>query len=1748
MSASSSTAFSNLPARPPTPPRDTNAPHHATACLDDGNETGKVQRTKASAKSAAPISSPHSPPTSQESASGSGTAKRVDFTPNPTYHQIARTGQLSSPSAQLRKRRPTARDAKPLRSILKQATHPPPLTPDDLDSKLSYFSPHEPGSFARMLQSAISQLAGASVPARLDAYLALNGALRAYENVPDADTMVAKMSLLMQFLTRDMAWKNTAGTLDTNIVTQSIKLTSTIMYDRRLAAALDDDFRSFVIDRSITVVEHADMPKAIVKNHMMLLAQQRFSSKAMTAAQADRTINTITSVEERCSGNTVIGIRLVIYQRLLEQAPVIMLQRMRDWFEHVVHGMLSSIKDIRVRAIEICNAAGLTLGTQPLATKTVLDLFDSQVEGEQTFGTYIELRLGQMIKEKDLEVGAYVPQIWSAIVLLFRNKRHLLEKWSGFKAWLKLLQQCLNVSDLAIKHQAYLAWNKLVFTVMPDSSTSRSMMRMLMVPPHTGLNTRKADKNAKAIHMIAQNTYHHLLHYSLRPGLSHEELDVAWDDFVEPTLSHMIEANAYGRQVVCEIVHGLCSSRSGTWNVNVANEAAEIQPSDLPRLDPKWVRSRFAKVLKLVQAVFTTVASTSESGSAALNRVWYAFVQSVADAGTQEIKTSNDLKQAVAHIVGLCRTVWQGSSAPAGDMTMELFVQRYVSLLSVAVGCIGTGAFSEEFLIKTNEDAIQVASTPSHRQSKHHIIPQSPLVYLFGLLYQPPSWLQQTQLLAIPASALLKLLTSSRPSANARTEMIAKSSQTWSTGYAVNATQSHAAGLWQCLAEETRAILQSPDATLSDSAQSQSLGLELRHASAILAQGLPYVQGNSDVLQAYLDLYDAMFSVARKGAGVAGTVVAVVEPSAKSVLENATSASPAARLSVARHLISTALWPRSKQELDQARKALWGIGLAPHNAAIFDPYDHLYKLLSEELTRMYEELHDITDLSETAVYFLARCPPSLLPVAMRKTQAGFACWIADSERKTATDTSMLIMITSMWTGMVLLLDTLPQRDSALLKALEPLLIAGFTSPHKSIVNQTVIFWNASFGAQDALEYPRQLAKVLQARAIETEMTLPGFSLADSLAEEFVLPAFFESQSQAAVNQRKLQASSAAADHEVGRVPATIQPLLSAHFAAQQSPQVPRTLAGTGVKSLRSKRPGPKSRLRHNDSQIDFAPIESSPGLPIGESQLTERQREVKAKQQSNAHVFPNLSSSPAIRSSAPYAGIPKRLDFAANKNDEYAGTPKRSPDARAHMSDDVTSSPTPSSNRDGESARLAVDEDEMTEDDNAQDPPSSPPRQEEDALPHVDADLIHDGDAIDETIDEVEKHGMSAAPSPLVSKSPAPTARDSDLPSDTLLPAEQLQLEAEQAANRSSLDDMTEGTTFFSSPMRQAPNSADENAAPGDAVDQVEVVSVESPEISRIEESFIALPPPTEGEVDSPESQQSQRSTRKRKRSANESRASKKRKSHSPLKAITGFFSSFVGGSHKQQDEDDDMEEDIVVVHSVHSPPKSESARKAPSPVVVIPVARVEPAEPSPPEKDTPPSESRSQTRRRRRQSNKSTTDALVASPSLSSQPPSLKRKASQRDESSALEEPATSFVKDTPAPPKKRKQREGPDLQLVNEVRSSQEAIDLRRSTRRSRATSSQPDEVEKEDDGQDAQHAMDDQLATPQKQSDQVAIAPEVDRNPPSPRTILGRLKDVLADLPRMLLGSQEEREMDDVLFEIRREVHEASRRGRQ
>lgn len=753
-------------------------------------------------------------------------------------------------------------------------------------------------------------------------------------------------------------------------------------------------------------------------------------------------------------------------------------------------------------------------------------------------------------------------------------------------------------------------------------------------------------------------------------------------------------------------------------------------------------------------------------------------------------------------------------------------------------------------------------------------------------------------------------------------------------------------------------------------------------------------------------------------------------------------------------------------------------------------------------------------------------------------------------------------------------------DTTVLKALGPLVVAGFSSPQKAIVNQTIVFWNASFGCQEMLEYPAQLERLLRAWATETDLVLPNFPEGDNEDVSTLLPAFFETQIDAPLQPESPSIVHNDLVHEVGRVPSTAPTARSTHFPARSADQTGKShsspATGTTKTSVRS---ATKARLRHDDSQVRFASIESSPVHYEDSQTLTERQREVKARQRGDAQMFPDLSSSPVAKSSASARSVQKRLDFTSSDSNhagagEDAGTPLASQEADGHLSDDLPSSPTPSSTKDVESARMDIGADDDTGVEDACDPPSSPPEQEDDreelgeldvhglgtAIADTDAGPAHTGhtdDALEPNrIDEGDHHQFESLRVAYQS--------GSDLPSDTLLPTEQLLFEEQEAAARveeaAIADEETEGNTFLDGRTVLSETAQPEAAQDGFTGDRqqagIDMRELEA-DVSRVEDSCLG-----EATVDGKEDDaqpitghQSQRSTRKRKRPSTSLQALKKRKQQSPLKQAMSFFSSFV---RRSQEEDGDMEDEIVVASSQpsNSPASARAQQAISSPTMVVEVPP-EPVEEKavPVKEDSTPSQQSQKRARRRGRPRKSETPTPAVSQTEAAPVRSLKRKASVLSTAGSTDEPATSFVKDTPAPSKARRVRRGPDTELVQKAQLSQEESGVGRTTRRTVAAVVLPEQdghglaVDEDAGGEPEMESNDGQVRTkgqlPSHES--AAAANPSGRKIATPKSILGRLRDVLSDLPKMLLGTQEERELDDVLFEIRKEVYEAGKRAK-
>ncbi|KAI5199575.1 hypothetical protein E4T39_06145 [Aureobasidium subglaciale] len=1784
----SAASLEHLANRPPTPPKDVEHDvNQAITLLNVDFETSLDQVQQTASRAGTPVQP--SPPSSQDNGSHHKSSKRVVFSPCITAHDptpfYATSAGTASP---LPRRFPSSKQPRPVRSILKATLDLQTPTPDTASPAADYFSIFDPETFPGMLDSVLKSLEAPSTAMRLDGYSTLNGALKAYDDLPDVEAIRAKMPLLTKYMSRDILESGRkSDPMTSSLTTQALKLTTAILMTSALADTLDEQFQTLLVDRAIEVLEQDPVPKSIANHHMFLLATQRFSSRIVTATKVERIVASLTTIHERVSGNSAIASRLVIFQRLVDQAPATMLANMRDWMPHVFHGVLSSIKDIRARAIETGMQAATMYGTSYQSTKVIIDLFHTATAEGSTYGAYFTARLFDMAKPKEsgenTDLEEAVPQIWSMVVLFFRSKKVRLSQWRLFcEEWFLLIQNCLNSKNLTVKFRATCAWNRLVYVANPDHEMLEKMEgwdHTLRVPFVHILHTNKGrDKKSKEIRHIALSGYCNLLHYSLRPSQPWDDLDYFWDFYVHQVLSKLLLSGGRDANLACRVLKALFDGKSTVWDEDVANKAP-VLPESLSRLDCKWIRSRTRIILDLLGPFLELSLAQPGDGRGIDGTPWRQFLTAVASAGSHEVLRSQELKECLAQVMNLFGRLW--AKAPKIEEHLDApWISRFSSLVQCSIEIIGPLPFSEENLARSETRSLEAAPTPSNRTSKHHARLQSSAVFLFDLFAQPPSAISVDVAYSNAAKEILHQICTGRNSRKERLEIIRKCAQASSASSSVL--------LWKTAVQETTAVLL--DSNLNEAVQEPArLGHQARHAISILASGFHHHDDEIGALPAAFELLDVLAKILKQEAGEGGVAFGLMEPLAEALLQERDKTIPKpVFVRYATKVLQLGTFPRNKQQMDEARRSLWNTHPPFSKQSSFEPFNHVYELVNSTLLMSYVSISDTAPYLAPFVMsiqeFLCKCPLSLLASpAMRRLQPGISRIIKDDDRVLtgSIDTQEAFSkVLSFWQSVLGQLKNLPS-NKTLLRALDELFAAGLNSTHREIINLTVSFWNTTFGQLDSLDYPSKVEQAVRRLRPLVELDLPTFP--DNTDAPILSPLrdLIESQQDMDVEETPSPA----------RLPLTRRPqkmsVLSRRISASASPR--------RAKSVTRRQPNaktaPKSKLRHEDSQVEFTAVESSSPVAIESQLLTEHQKEVKSRQRIEAtDLYPEFSSSPGLQRRVTRSGL-SLLDFSAQViTDTGFATPTLNGE-HGPMDEYITSSPTPKA---AEKMQVPVAEDTIADDpafeaDDA-DIPSSPPEMADETVYEGTTEIenvqttaqeelhgaVYDTVVEDQSIsvpqeatamevsialpaDDSEMEPMAPLVKPhlLVPRlaqnsdggtssdgftdarsEPAntkhePTATDNTKNSSEL--SEEV-LEGQDAGE----PDMSSPIRFTDSLSQQAPEQDKRFQDPADDGPQAN-----SPvDISRILDSFV------ENAADGDDTTVVQEQTRidpgiqtitpsasKRKRDeAVETRASAKRRksSASPFRRMVTRTLSYFTASQVEQDDDDEEMQDCIVVGS-------QNDREEESPL--------EAAETSLISTSASASAAATTTKRGRGRPRKSTTP-IVGSPASSVKTRASKRRASVLD----AEEDQNSVIIDTPALSKSRRSTRSQDAktgQVVSHVMLPQ----IQRRGHKPEAVTASPglsvepslvdesdvneQEVEEQDeDGDDGNEEADSQL----KHEEEAATC---ERPIARPLGMIGKLKELLIECRTIILGPQEEREIQDALYLLGREVYNARRR---
>lgn len=1280
------TIFKSLSARPPTPPRETN--HARDAAV------GSVPPTRP-----APFDSRlnlQTPPNAGSASSAAAepntglgrTRKKVGWSTHTHYKEPAEFKDSSAPPKPSPAASATPSSAsRPIKGILKPSASPGPfatsLNGDANGDALQ-------GNIIDMLDSTIKQLAGSDRDSKLDAYMMLARALKASNNLPDRVALQDKMSLFMQFIQRDITAKNGNATPDTSLINHALGLVATFLHFPAIALTLTSDFGIFIIDHAIRSFEDASTAKKDVVRHLMqVVAFQNFPPKVMTSDRVGRLVASLHKIENHLTGKSIIMSRIHIYKRLIKQAPKHMIV-FSDWLQDMFTDMLSSIKEIRAQAIGLGTEAGFALRSEKQLVRRATEILQATSEGEAYIAFYIS-RLQDMIKDR--QTSSAVPQIWSVVILFLRCP---LERWQYYGPWLTLVQSAFNMTDSSTKQEANYAWNRYIYLSLTDNKVSPKVLGTLCQPLSSQLRRKSSPKQseeAMKLKRIVIGGICTLYYYTFAPGNEKYPADAVWDATVHPILSLLMSLDGkpdIPGDCVMQASHLLVGlldvATPRVWRHDRIMDLPPPKADELPPIDSKWVRKNCEKVLQHASAILEKKFLDLANKESLAYRLWQVLVGSIASASAKDIKVSEDTAKFIACTFSFIAKVWSAGVPGADEMVVAKFFAGTENLVAVLVEGLKVLPFMEKKLSMTS-NSFEPILTPSHRNDQPEStqgVSRIPILHLFHMFSSLPPGVKDDEAFATFFSAVFEPFFKDRPRKarlDLARELLHQLPRNSTTPFAP----------WILASQNLRVLLSdSSDApTSSISSNEQLLGPVYREFVSLLDRGL-MSHPNLPPAQ-WTSLFNQVCRHAKSQAGDAGLALAVVEPLAKaladSVLPSAITLQPqqlVMAIQPSSALFEVAHMPRDAHAVEAARRRLWGTALTTARSNSADPYDHLYKLGNNCLRFLYssDELRNVDAILflQSVTGFLERSGATHGLKLLNKLQQGICVWILDEDSRHGEDDERAVFkaVQNLWSRACAILTGNGSLSKAQFDDAEALFTTAFKSKQTYIVQKAADAWNALVKDEESVDCSESLKSVVSSLRLKLDIALPGSEAGD-----------FGAQSGRGREDISFVALSSMSSHQDGQQ----EP---GSTAGSSTPSLRRTPSGkrrneTTTETISAKRSRPSAtprRLRHDNSQIKFAPIASSSPMVEESQHLTERQREVRERQREENSIYSDLQNP-----SAATPGDEKETPKAKSKSrSQQTGTPQREEQYNRH----ITSTPTP---RRGQFLQL----------DDLNDPPSSPP-------------------------------------------------------------------------------------------------------------------------------------------------------------------------------------------------------------------------------------------------------------------------------------------------------------------------------------------------------------------------------------------------------------------------------------------------------
>lgn len=857
-----------------------------------------------------------------------------------------------------------------------------------------------------MLESVTQQLAGDSHASRSDAYTQLLGTLTAYRDVPNTDLLCDRVGVLTQFIRRDIAQApSTSNAQAISLVRHALNLLSMFAWHSQLSTHISDDFKSFFLDHAINSLQVTYLPKSVAVDYMRALSVLTFPPKILVNGKVIQLLSVFKDIAVRVRGKAVLLLRLTIYEKLLCHSKTVFTSQASAWTDNVVTALFHEVAEIRIKAITLGFQVAVMVGPNNAISKAIQDTLDVSAENEPKFGEKLSSRLVAMISGRESGVqGVHIPQIWSVVILLLRRSRWSIEQWSLLKQWLLVIQKCFNCSDPAVKLQALVAWDRFVFAVQPNEPTaSKGTVKLLCRPILSQLERKRTDKSSGLLTQ-AYASYYHLLYYAFRPSASHDRLDLFWKEYVVRFLSGTSVLAPDSHETACGILAALFwNSHPKIWPEGKPIDSSKLSPSDLPRLDFRWIRSRLSTILPVLETLFKTASwSEADLAESPVGIAWVNLSRCLAEASSKEIQPSHETMNAIGRILEMLQRVWRDvpGSLNASDGS-DSFLTRFQFLLTTVISTIGSMPFTDKFISKTSNNTFQTVSTPSQRHPQGDGKSRPAVVHLLDLIRHSPHPLPHAACCDFFRN-LIDVSLKGRTSRGSRLEILCQFADSLSEADTPPICPNYSKLAWMIIAEVTEKNLASTTQTNTPVRDRDSAAVrDYEKVKKILVAGTKYPYSATE----WIRLLNSLVTTIQADKAN-GTVIPILEAISEELCSLPSTVPLPQFVALLDHTLAPNDATHTAKPFVPANKIP---GSKPRQDAV--PLEKTMALVTRALKETYEQVpsvnsQDILSLMEGIIRFVDRCPSTFHPTLLEKCQAGVALWLADGEDK-ITKTSFL---------------------------------------------------------------------------------------------------------------------------------------------------------------------------------------------------------------------------------------------------------------------------------------------------------------------------------------------------------------------------------------------------------------------------------------------------------------------------------------------------------------------------------------------------------------------------------------------------------------------------------------------------------------------------------------------------------------------------------------------------------------------